>query len=186
MPYSSTVFDTAIHRFLAIVQPQRILDIGAGAGKLCSIARSAVPAAHIVAVEVDPEYVSRFRLVELYDQVLECNCMDLLAEPHLKTAYDVVFFGDVIEHLRKSQGRDLLEFLIYRSAWLLVQVPIRYVQNAIEGHVSEAHISIWTTSDFTAYDVVITRQSDNILFVVLKGYLESSVSPTDIIQQLPP
>jgi len=184
MPYSSAVFDTAIQRFLTTIKPQRILDIGAGAGKLGSMVRAVTPTAHVVAVEIDPDYVTRFRLAETYDQVLQFNCMNLLSDAHLETTYDVVFFGDVIEHLRKSEGRDLLEFLIYRAAWILVQVPLRYVQNSVDGHASEAHISVWTPSDFSNYDIIVQRQLDNILLVAVRGYLNSSASPSEVKQQL--
>ncbi|MBK8037257.1 MAG: methyltransferase [Verrucomicrobiaceae bacterium] len=77
MPYSSAIFDKAIQRFLTTTKPQRILDIGAGAGKLGSMVRAVVPDAHIVAVEIDPDYVTRFRLAETYDEVLQFNCMNL-------------------------------------------------------------------------------------------------------------
>lgn len=37
--------------------------------------------------------------------------------------YDVVILGDVIEHMLHAQGRDLLEFLNYRSRYLIVSAP---------------------------------------------------------------
>ncbi|GER18247.1 hypothetical protein VCH24_32710 [Variovorax boronicumulans] len=35
----------------------------------------------------------------------------------------MVILGDVIEHMLHAQGRDLLEFLNYRSRYLIVSAP---------------------------------------------------------------
>jgi hypothetical protein len=42
--------------------------------------------------------------------------------------YDAVILGDCIEHMRKSVGLDLLNFLVYRSSIIVVKFPVQMIQ----------------------------------------------------------
>jgi hypothetical protein len=169
VPYSKHVFDEAIEEILRALRPASVLDVGAGAGKYAAIVRRACPGARIVAVERDETYIPRFGLAEKYDEVLTVDAMSLMAD--VDRDYDVVILGDVIEHLRKSDGIDLLNFLVYRARKIIVVFPLRNRQGAVDGHVHEAHISVWGPNDFLWCDstYVVERK---IALVQIEGFLE--------------
>lgn len=176
MPYSSSVFDRKIERLLRKLAPKRLLDVGAGAGKYGKLAKRAVPRAHLTAVEVEIDYVRRFRLRSVYDVVWTMSAVDLIRPEHFERQFDVVTIGDTLEHFRKSDGIDLLNYLVYRCKWLVVQFPVAYLQDAVDGYASEAHISIWGETDFAGFDCTSTIASGQQRLLVLKGFLRHPLS----------
>lgn len=158
MPYSSNLLDDIAEQTLRLIPIATHLDIGAGAGKYGRMSMRLHPDARRTAVEVWPPYVERFGLQRLYHEVRVIEASDLLREPD--AAWDVVTLGDVLEHLPKSAGVDLLEFLIYRSRAIWVQAPLHYLQDTIDGNPREAHQSIWTARDLEAYEGRITQRGD--------------------------
>jgi len=52
----------------------------------------------------------------------------------LGRTYDAVILGDCIEHMRKSVGLDLLNFLVYRSRIIVVKFPVQMIQDPYQGH----------------------------------------------------
>lgn len=159
MPYSGTLLDGNFEQFFRLVAggpPPRVLDIGAGAGKYAKLIRQIRPDAHLTAVEVERRYIQHFSLNGLYNTVLEMPGQMLMR--NIEATYDLVIMGDVIEHMPKSEGVDLLNFLVYRSAWLWLQFPIRYLQNALDGIESEAHVSIWDYDDFVNLDTMFVAE----------------------------
>src|SRR5262245_14209224 len=105
MPYSSNLFDETVKAKIAYWDYQRYLDVGCGAGKYGRMIRTLQPEGHITGVEVDSEYIDKFDLRSVYDVVINDSVVSLVNGPQSQT-YDVVIFGDVIEHLRKSDGLD--------------------------------------------------------------------------------
>ena len=75
-----------------------------------------------------------------------------LIDKAIDSTYDLVIIGDCIEHMKKSEGIDLLNFLVYRSKYILIHYPNEYIQGTVDDHIHEAHISIWHESDFQAFD----------------------------------
>jgi hypothetical protein len=88
--------------------------------------------------------------------------------------------GDVIEHLKKTDGVNLLNFIVYRSRRIVLQFPHQYLQNAVAGYQAEAHISIWTDSDLAAFERTKMWSKDTQRLVMIRGYLESTVSVNEI------
>jgi hypothetical protein len=85
--------------------------------------------------------------------------------------------GDCIEHMRKSCGVDLLNFLIYRAGYICVIYPDRFVQDDVDGHAAEAHISTWSQADFAAWDVIHHSWNGMHMFLI-KGYQPSRMRIT--------
>ena len=171
MPYSDTVFDSKVVSILKRLKPRRVLDVGPGSGKYAGLVR----AAHsdddyeIEGVEIDRSYIRRFKLRQIYDRVHACS-IDRFMERSIDTSYDLVIFGDVIEHLKKSQGVDALNFFVYRARHIIVQWPHRYVQNTWKGRSHEAHRSVWGKADFQNFEHTLHQKADMRL-AVIKGYL---------------
>jgi hypothetical protein len=135
VPFSSNAFDYYIGTVVGLLQPRRVCDIGPGAGKYAGIVRRAAEqqgfAAHLTAVEIDESYVAQYGLRSLYDEVIVADAVRLIDNP--KSRFDLVIIGDCLEHMRKSYGIDLLNFLVYRSGYICVIYPEAYVQDDWDG-----------------------------------------------------
>jgi hypothetical protein len=92
----------------------------------------------------------------------------------LDRTYDAVILGDCIEHMRKSVGLDLLNFLVYRSRIIIVKFPVQMIQDPYQGHKNEAHISVWSEHDFRGMDCFFAER-DYICLAMVRGYLNQTM-----------
>ncbi|HET7060333.1 MAG TPA: class I SAM-dependent methyltransferase [Candidatus Saccharimonadales bacterium] len=169
MPYSDPRFDKTISSMIRKIKPKTVLDVGPGHGKYARLIKEINPNIRIEGVEIDRKYVKEFKLNELYDKV-HINSIQKFTENQTDNNYDLVICGDVIEHLKKSEGVDILNFYVYRTKHIIVQWPHAYIQNSWEGHVHESHISVWGKSDFSNFDFK-WHQKGFMRLVLIKGYL---------------
>jgi len=183
MPYSSSIFDNLTGNIIATASPKTIVDIGAGAGKYGKIIRQVEELCqvkiHKTAIEIDEAYIQEFKLHELYDSVKSVDARQLLNQtPGVKG--DMCILGDFIEHLPKSDGIDLLNFLLYRFSIVLTVVPVDMYQDEWMGHAQEAHISLWYLEDFQKFPktTIIKRYEGegSFLLACLNG---ACVAPRD-------
>src|SRR4051794_18909938 len=119
MPFSYDTFDHYVGTMLDLLQPATALDIGPGAGKFSSLAKASGERcgykSTLTAVEIDETYVHKFELATKYDEVILGDGMTLIDSPRVR--FEFCFIGDCIEHLRKSDGLDLINFLFYRTGY---------------------------------------------------------------------
>ena len=92
----------------------------------------------------------------------------------VRPTFGAVIVGDVIEHLRKSAGTDLLSFLVYRSKVIFVKFPTQMPQNDWDGHASEAHVSVWSELDFASFDHIFVEH-DPMQMAVIRGYRNHAI-----------
>lgn len=87
----------------------------------------------------------------------------------LLDVYDVIFAGDVIEHLPKEIGRDVLYKLREHAKAIVVSTPVKpYEQGAYQGNVHEAHLSVWEPEDFTGLGyTVLTKGPEHLLITAV-------------------
>ena len=180
MPYSSFIFDRSIEEIIRLLKPETFLDLGAGAGKYGELARKINPSIKLTAVEIEKDYIKQFNLFSIYDEVWNVSATDLINPKYYDSTFDVIMIGDIIEHLKKSDGIDLLNFLIYRCRWIILEFPYHYLQNSVVGYHSEAHISVWTKNDFISFERTKLYAKDTQRLIVLRGYLENHLSIADI------
>jgi hypothetical protein len=107
--------------------------------------------------------------------VWNISVTDLIQPKYFNLNFDVVMIGDIIEHLKKSEGIDLLNFLIYRCRWVIVEFPHHYEQNAVDGYTSEAHISVWTENDFLPFERTQIYTKNTQRLIILQGYSENAI-----------
>ena len=181
MPYSSNAFNNQVAAIARLLRPSTVCDIGPGAGKYGRIMRLIAEQNHfqtkVTAVEIDQSYVDQFQLPSLYDEVIVKNAVDMITD--VRCRYDLIIIGDCIEHLRKSDGVDLLNFLIYRSGYIIVIYPEALIQDDWEGHLQEAHISVWGPEDFRGWKTVHVVKDGMHLFLV-RGYQDARAEIVDI------
>ncbi len=180
MPYSSPLFDNAINAVIKKIKPKTCYDLGAGAGKYSELISKISPETKTVAIEIEKEYIEKFNLKSTYSKVLNISVMDLLTPKFYETNFDTVIIGDTIEHLKKSEGIDILNFLVYRCRWIIIQFPVRYLQNSVDNHTSEAHISVWGKSDFSVFEKSKLYAKQGQRLIVIRGYLEKTISLNQI------
>jgi 23S rRNA U2552 (ribose-2'-O)-methylase RlmE/FtsJ len=168
---SQNTFDYYVGTLFDLLQPARVCDIGPGRGKYSGIARQKAKEhgfdCHLTAVEIDASYVEEFKLRDLYDEIMIDDAVNLIKEPRRR--FDFVIIGDCIEHMRKSDGIDLINFLIYRTGYICIICPESWQQDDIDGHAAEAHISIWSEHDFRGMDMLHRFVSPMHAFLI-KGY----------------
>ena len=154
MPYSAMMFDQIVAALIAKMRPASVLDIGPGAGKYGLIVKGlrelGVEIESLAAVEIDESYIEQFKLNDIYDMV-QLGDASMLPDVGPDAQWDLVILGDVLEHFRKSRGTDLVDYLYYRTKYIILVVPIDYIQGAWDGHHAEAHISTWYPADFARY-----------------------------------
>jgi hypothetical protein len=148
MPYSAPTFDETILKQLIALNPLSILDIGAGAGKYGKLLRSALPGCKIDAVEPTKAYIDQFELNSIYNTIYEMNIEEYL-DKYPKHKYEVVIIGDMLEHLYRSKVIDYIDFLLYKTNWILCIWPTNLPQDDWEGNGYECHRSNFKLKDLS-------------------------------------
>lgn len=169
-----------VFSILQITKPDKILDIGCGAGKYGFMSKSAIPSAKRIGIEVERKYVEKFKLNEIYDEVRIGDAWEILKNT-VNESYDLVIIGDSIEHMPKSVGIDLLNFLTYRSKFILVLTPEFITQHEMDGVVEEAHISVWSEHDFTWHDTWAWDNSWMMSLFLLSGYAKPKIPFRELV-----
>ena len=87
------------------------------------------------AVEVWAPNIREHRLKDKYRRVWECDAYDFRYD-----RYDLIIFGDVIEHMAVERAQRVLEYARGRCTDMIIGVPFNYPQDAIYGNPYEKHI----------------------------------------------
>lgn len=186
MPVSWNIFDEASRQIINAVKPSTLLDVGAGAGKYGVMVKELAPRCRRVAYEREESYVGRFKLTTIYDEVRLYDIYDNMGtEAGVAERWSLVVFGDVLEHMPKSEGTDLIHFFLYRSEIILITVPYQYIQNAVGGVLSEAHVSCWHPHEFIPYTDVATVDAGVGALIMLRGFLCHRADFNKIIDEVP-
>ena len=111
----------------------KILDVGAGEGTYYNYLNDYFE--NIDAVEIFKRNIDKFDLKNKYKNVYNVNIVDFKYE-----FYDIVIFGDIIEHLTIEDAQKVLNYALDRSKEVVVAVPYEYKQGEIEGNKYEIHI----------------------------------------------
>jgi hypothetical protein len=124
-----------------ISQPANILDIGCGQGTYKNLFQDneVITQSNWVAVEVWEPYIRKFALEEKYNRVINQDARQLPWN-ELGT-WDVVFMGDVLEHMTKEESQTLVDSALNHTQWILISIPIVYLpQGADHGNQYEIHV----------------------------------------------
>ena len=124
--------ETLDYLFQNFPQGSTCLDVGACDGVWSKSLRNHF---HIDAVEIYEPNILTHRLEQKYEHVYCCNIKDFFYEH-----YDIVIFGDVIEHMEVADAQKALAFALEHADDVIVAVPYRYKQGVIYGNRWEKHI----------------------------------------------
>lgn len=174
MPYSSEKFDNHLKDIIKNSKYNNFLDVGVGAGKLGIFLNQVKSFGfYLLGVEIDKSYIKKFNLKPLYNEIINDDIIHFI-DDHPDFTTDFVFIGDCIEHLKKSDGIDLLNYLLYRSKVIVIIYPDEYIQYSWQGHASESHRSAWFRDDFKNFKHQFINSGDMNL-VIIKGYLSKEI-----------
>ncbi len=141
------------------LRPQSILEIGVGFGKWGVIAREYLEA-----------WQGRFRREEWQVRIEGIEIFEGYRNPVWDAAYDQIHIGDatqilntlgqfdvglmcdVIEHIEKPAGRELVNQLLAHCQTVILTTPLSFwPQGEEHGNASQKHLCLWRPEDFRAY-----------------------------------
>ena len=127
--YGKGKFETVVWAVENFPQGSTCLDVGA-----CDGVWRKMLGEHFTmdAVEV---FEPNARKLQGYRSVFIMNVSDLKYE-----WYDLIIFGDVIEHMTIQEAQDVLKYAYMRCRDMVVAVPFKYKQGELYGNKYEVHI----------------------------------------------
>ena len=143
------------------LDPSSILDVGVGFGRWGILFREFLEIWDggryngnwqrvIDGIEIYPGYIKDYHRY-FYDEIFIENAIEHIekTEKH----YDLINFGDVIEHFTKDEGSRMLELALRKGRYVLVNIPIgkHWQQEGTQENPFEEHKSIWYNNDFTKF-----------------------------------
>jgi len=146
MSYSLNTFNQTFSQHLVQLAPNQILDVGAGQGKYGRLVTEQLPQSTVHAIEPTAGYIEQFGLKQIYHTVYQKTLQEF-ANENFRNRYNLVIFGDVLEHLYRSQVIDYLDFFLYRTDWALVLWPTNMAQDDYGGNHWEIHRSNFALRD---------------------------------------
>jgi hypothetical protein len=119
------------------IRPESILDVGTGAGDWETLVRSIFSyEVKIDGVEIWKPYFDRYSLVEKYNEMFNRS-----AQEHQNYSYDLVIFGDVLEHMTIDDALLTFNKAKKQANYVLVSVPtINHPQGVHHQNPFETHL----------------------------------------------
>ncbi|MBQ6753613.1 MAG: methyltransferase domain-containing protein [Bacteroidales bacterium] len=111
---------------------EKVLDVGAGDGIYSDLLRQYF--AQMDAVEIFKPNIEQYKLEERYDNVYNVDIKDFEY-----SFYDIIIFGDVIEHLTTEDAQKVLKKAYSKCNEMIVAVPYVYKQGVVDGNIYEIH-----------------------------------------------
>lgn len=129
--------DEVVEYVKDVIKPKRILDVGPGRGTYSDALRPVLDDdVEIHGLEVFEKYVEMFDLNSKYDEIHIGNMLEWQ-----DYAYDLVIFGDVMEHVYKDQAIELWEKVKAQAKWSIIACPVvHWPQGAEFGNIHETHL----------------------------------------------
>jgi len=151
----------------------KILDVGAGFGKWGFLIRDSFDVMSfqnfkkedwkldITAIEPFPKCITHLQ-ENIYNKIIKKDffeCIDDLEN------FDLVIFGDVIEHFEKEKGYEVIEKLFKHTNNIIISTPNGFLPQGPWGENElEIHKSGWTIEDFKKYNVVEYKIVEDTMF----------------------
>lgn len=111
----------------------RVLDVGAGNGTYYNYLGNYFK--EMDAVEVFEPNIKEYDLESKYHKVYNADIRDFEYG-----YYDIIIFGDVLEHLTVEEAQKVLDYALDRCDEVIVAVPYMYEQGEIYGNKYEIHL----------------------------------------------
>ena len=161
MPTSTYSHIPTVVRFLRMVMPSSILDIGLGNGKMGFIARDFLDVMlggrhkkgdwgiKIDGIEIFSEYIQGHQKA-IYDDIYTGDAFEVIDR---LADYDLIILGDVLEHFKKEKAWQFLDKCTTHCNYLIINIPLgeKWTQSVIYGNLHEEHLSFWRHEEFEPF-----------------------------------
>ncbi len=163
MPMSSYLHIEKIVDLMVKTNPKSILDVGVGFGKWGCLAREYVEGwcnfryipkdwkTRIDGIEIFEGY--RNAMWGVYDKIVIGDVRRVTLKPDWDipdSGYDLVIMMDVLEHLPRQEGLEVLRQLCFMSKKIVFSYSNNYQKDVCENE-HEDHISQWEIEDFKTF-----------------------------------
>jgi hypothetical protein len=155
---SSAIFNPVICNLLARINPESILELGCGEGKLGDLAKQSNLMPKLTAVQ---KLFSKSDLLHLnskgYTNIIGSNILEYFKEG-FDDVYDLIVAMDVIEHFLYSDAISIIDFALYKSKWLLLVWPSKPPQSGISNKFDRHRTSFELGTLTNLFDVAYYEQ----------------------------
>ena len=122
----------------------------------------------LVGVDIWKPYLKKLQKLNIYDGLIVTKLPYL---PFRKKTFDITLACEILEHLEKRDGLNLLTHLEeITKKRIIISTPLRYPQDAIRNNPYEAHTTEWSLLELKqlGYQVQRITTLDRILALVDK------------------
>ena len=156
-------------------KPMKILDVGCGRGTYKRLFKD-IPfmyQSNWTGVEVWEPYIELFSLKSVYNTILNEDARKL--NWNKLGIWDLVFMGDVLEHMTKQEAQHLVDQCLPNTKYIVISIPIVHMsQGAEHGNPYEIHVKPdWTDQEvLESFPNIIKHHKEGKIGVyLLKGSL---------------
>jgi hypothetical protein len=147
---------------------KRFLDVGCGFGRWGFLARDIFDILHcrytkdswqmrIDGVEAFQDYITPVHTY-IYNNIYLEKIEDFIKKNNQR--YDIIFAGDILEHLEKPIAQEVIKALLDRCDQVfVVGIPLedKWPQGALLDNEYEIHRSVWNKNDFKCLNASLIR-----------------------------
>ena len=146
MPTSDGENKEIVVKWFEQIKPKKTVDIGAGEGTYSKLIMdySSVPSGFWTAVEAWAPYATEYKLIELYDNIVIGDACYIDYRKINDGHSDLAIAGDVLEHMTKTESKELIKELMEHADNLIISVPLLHLdQEPYKGNWFETHLDHW-------------------------------------------
>jgi SAM-dependent methyltransferase len=148
-----------------------VLDIGPGEGTYYH-ALVGADITKLDGIEVFVPYIDIYDLRGKYNQLFIADVYYFNWDK--LDSYDMIIFGDVLEHMPADQGAEVLAKAVKKAKWVVVSLPIYgYPQGPACGNVFETHVEQYSNDSILEvlkdYNVVEQMQGSVVGVYIFSG-----------------
>ena len=160
MPYSFDYYNENVKNIVRKYNIKKVFDVGVGAGKYGKLLNGIINI--IDGCEPEQAYLNKLKpegYRNIHNEYFDVPILDKIEK---ERKYDLVIFGDVLEHVPHSKIFDLLDIAYYLSKYIVILTPLDCPQGAVvlndiddKPKPTERHISFIRPQDiFQKYEVL--------------------------------
>ena len=189
MSGSFPVFDAVVQGLMARLAPQRAVEVGFCIGRYGQILAATAPDCHRAGIELDPALAGHEGQESpegrhLHYATVHAGDARSWWRQHPHACFDLIILGDCLGYLPKSEGLDLLNFLVHRCAYLVAVAGEFPALGSPDDPIPNVPMSVWSERDLAWHDRWAWDNCRATTLMVLRGYQSSPVALHDLVDNL--
>lgn len=133
------------------------LDVGAGQGKRGRVVRDDAPECQLFGMEPAAELQKPEWYTGWFGVSIEQALRD---RSHFGKPFDLIVFGDVLEHLPLDTARSAIHWAAYNARRVIALWPVGFIQGEEAGGPLEVHMCTPSLADFNPHVLVDYRREE--------------------------